>query len=137
MSGALVAGDADGSNRRDYQAACPAGRRPLLVRTYGGQAVWREAGEAQRLLPLEAPIPSEGGGTIEPAAPAAQLLAFRLGSGRVLVSGDGGLFGAQMNESGAIGVNDGATGNQPFAAAALRWLLGLSSQPPSLCSQPQ
>jgi hypothetical protein len=85
------------------------------VVTYGGQAVWRLDADTARLLLL-----SEAA-----AGPdAAQLIAFPFGNGRVVVSGETGLFTAQRHGDGApIGVADMATGNERLAVNVLRWLL--------------
>ena len=124
MSLEMIAGDVPGSNRREFQRAlAPSGDEVGLARTYGGQALWR--GNGMRLLPLEATIPAANGGTITAGAPAAQTLAFAYGRGRIVVSGESALFGAQRNERGPVGVNDGETHNEAFVLAAVRWLLRL------------
>jgi hypothetical protein len=123
MSLELIAGTEPGTERRVYPVRGAGSPRPLRVRTYGGQALWRESGTGSRLLPLEPPITTSGGGVVEPPAPAAQLLSFEHGEGRVVVSGDSGLFTAQRNAGGAVGVSDAAVDNQRFVVGILRWLL--------------
>jgi len=81
------------------------------VVTYGGQGVWRDGRDTQRLLLLR-------DGSM------AQLLAFSWGAGRVLVSGETALFTAQRKADGSrIGVSDPATDNARLAVQAFRWLL--------------
>lgn len=124
FSRTMVEGDeGEGSRRSFARVRDPLGGRHRQVRVYGGQAIWREDGEARRLLALEPPVRSVEGGTIAAPAPAALVLAFEHRRGRVVVAGDSGLFGAQLNEGGKVGVNDGETGNAGFAVGVLRWLL--------------
>ncbi|HEY0012183.1 MAG TPA: ABC transporter permease [Allosphingosinicella sp.] len=123
----MVAGNESGTDRRLYRVRWGASPAELRVRAYGGQALWREAAGGARLLPLAGEIRSSRGGLIEPPAQASQMLAFSHGRGRVVLSGDSGLFTAQSSEGGPIGVADRSVDNERFVVEILRWLLRQSA----------
>lgn len=108
-------------NLRDH--AITRGAKRVL--TYGGQAIWRSEPRTAVLLALPSETFGEAGQPIR-ASGAAQLIAFEAGRGRVVVSGESGVFTAQRAGDGArIGVADQATDNEILVIGALRWLLRL------------
>jgi hypothetical protein len=88
--------------------------------TYGGQALWREEAGTVSLLGLPRRLARPG---------AAQLLAFRFGRGRVVASGETGLFTAQRHADGSpVGLPDRSTDNERLVLNCLRWLLHANDQ---------
>jgi hypothetical protein len=99
------------------------------VVTYGGQALWRTNPQTIRLLPLPRVMFGEAGQRIDTSG-AAQLMAFPFGRGRVVMSGEAGLFTAQRDADGSrIGVADSGTDNERLVLGAVRWLLRLPRGP--------
>lgn len=95
------------------------------VITYGGQAVWRTEGEASRILALAPTARNAAAKGAGPSPNAAQLLAFSVGKGRVVIAGETAWFTAQITEDGTrIGVGDPMVDNGKLAVNTLRWLLG-------------
>jgi hypothetical protein len=87
------------------------------VQTYGGQALWRPEPDTINLLKLR-------GAELEPGA--SQLIAFSVGRGRVVISGETGLFTAQRHGDGSlVGVADRTVDNERLVINVMRWLLRL------------
>ena len=85
------------------------------VLSYGGQALWRSGPDTVRLLQLRG---------VGAGPDASQLIAFPFERGRVIISGETGLFTAQRHDDGSrIGVADPSADNERLVLNALRWLL--------------
>lgn len=97
------------------------------VITYGGQGVWHTGRDATVLLRFsQTAQTSDGKAVLQPVhgSPVGQLLAFQFGQGRVVVSGESGLFAAQRKVDGSqIGVGDREADNGRLAINVFRWLL--------------
>jgi hypothetical protein len=64
------------------------------------------------------------GAELEPGA--SQLIAFSVGRGRVVISGETGLFTAQRHGDGSlVGVADRTVDNERLVINVMRWLLRL------------
>ncbi len=133
ISDEMIAGapDAPGGNVRLLftRAAGTVAAHPITdgadrIRTYGGQAVWSKRGGTP-LLVLRPPLRTIEGGVLELPAPAGQLIAFASGKGRVVLSGETGLFTAQRAGDEPIGLGAPDSGNPHLVINTLRWLLRL------------
>ena len=108
------------------------------VITYGGQGIWRTEKDTIRLLKIPPTAQTSGEKSVALQTKGenlAQLLAFKFGRGRVVISGETGLFTAQRKNDGLrIGVADKETDNEQLVINTFLWLLNSCLDSSSQCN---